>query len=100
MKVKVKYHGKEPTLVRPYVNVPKVPVNSGDTIEVDATVAEVLRRLPTWSVVGEVRKMDVEEEEALQRHRAEVVESERLKAERLEKENAPAPSTEEAKEGE
>lgn len=66
MKVRVKYTGKDDTLVRPYPNLPKIPVASGETVEVDATVAAVLRRLPTWSIVGEAQKLNANEEAELQ----------------------------------
>lgn len=99
MKVQVQYHGTEPTLVRPYVNMPKINVAPKQVVEVDVSVANVLRRLPIWSVVGEPSKVDIEEEEKIQASRKEIEESERLKAERLAGDKPQETAPESPKEG-
>lgn len=67
--VKVKYIGKDPTLVRAFPNGPKIDVVKDQVIEVDEVQAKILRGIPTlWEVEGVPAKFDKHEEERLQEH--------------------------------
>lgn len=49
---KVKYVGEEPTLVRCELGAPKVDVKPGDVLDIEASIAESLKKSPNWEVAG------------------------------------------------